>query len=128
MIIDIEYVKIILEEFQNANTAHINSTLFSEYIKKDEEKFIFHWEILQDKMLVSGTNGKIAHIIKYGLSDCIFIGGVKLRLTDEGHQFCDALNDSEILLKLKTELKTFSMDSMINIASKMFDKKLQSLI
>jgi len=128
MTIDIDYIKILLTDFQECESAYIDSSFFSKYIKEDENKFIFHWEILQDKGLVSGTNGKQINVIQHGLNDYVFISGINLRLTDQGHQFYEALKDEEILEKLKSNVKSFSLDSMIKMGKILFDKKLESLL
>ena len=128
MKIDIDYIKMLLNDFEECDSAYLNSLFLRKYLTKNENKFIFHWEILQDKGLVSGANGKVVNIIQHGLNDYIFIGGINLRLTDQGHQFYEALKDEEILEKLKSNVKSFSIDSMMKVAKILFDKKLESLL
>ncbi len=127
MKIDLEYLKLIIEEFISSDTAYIESKNFSHYINENLEKFIFHWEIMSDKNLIVDNNDKRAKII-YISSNVRTYPSILIRLTDEGYKFYDALKDKEILSKLKTDFKSFSFDSLSTVAKKLVEKKLEDLI
>lgn len=49
MQIHIDYLKIILDKFVESETQYIETSMFDKIM--EDEKFLFHWDILLDKKL-----------------------------------------------------------------------------
>jgi len=115
--IDIVYISKLLSVFVDANTAHITYKKWeeagielasTEVKNKFDEKFLFHIQLIVENNLISNQELESGTLDCIGISftknlDCII--DVPIRLTQKGQDFCIALNNKEVLTKLKTELK-----------------------
>ncbi len=128
MTIDIEYIKKILEEFINCETAFLDfNILDKKYLQENGEKFAFHYNIMQDKILFCGPDDSKLPLTYDCNCEVLGAGGF-IRLTDTGHTFYDALQDAEILNKIKKDLKSFGLESMMLLGKKIVEKKLDKLV
>lgn len=141
MNIDYEYVSKILDVFTNSDKAHLsivdlnNAGINSGELKIDQT-FIFHMQILLDNNLISDQNGESNGLQTIGVG----LNGnntyrrliTNVRLTQNGHDFAKALNNKEVLLKIKSELKDAPFKSIFDGSQKLlthfFKKKLEALI
>lgn len=114
--IDLEYLSSILDVFLEAETAHVDlSDLQKSGINLDgtgnsfDECFMFHMQIAIDNQLIGNQNGDVYNLNGIGVSQGQNGHGIMvntpIRLTQKGHDFASALNNKEVLSKLKSEFK-----------------------
>jgi len=113
--IDLEYISSILDVFLESSKAHIAVTDLKEAgINIDGEgdsfceSFLFHMQIAVDNELIGLMSGPAYTLKDLGIiqrrNKGIYLDN-PMRLTQTGHEFASALNNKEILSKLKSELK-----------------------
>tara|TARA_Y100000310_G_scaffold276696_1_gene294053 strand:+ start:66 stop:509 length:444 start_codon:yes stop_codon:yes gene_type:complete len=145
MRIDLAYLKELLSEFLNAETAHISVVKLQdngfpissadnpEYL---DEKFVFHMQILMDNRLISDRNLHLSGLdsigITMGISGPPLIIDKDIRLTQAGHDFANALDKQEVFEKLKTEFKDAPFKVVFDGSQKLlqhyFKKKLNDIL
>ncbi|MDX3775490.1 hypothetical protein QE250_15335 [Chromatiaceae bacterium AAb-1] len=142
MIPNIDYTAKLLDVFLNASNAHISIQDFQSsgitiagQAGLDEE-FLFHLQLALENGLISNRDLQFSGLKSIG----IHIGGgsnvtltsTPIRLTQRGHDFAKSLQNKEILLKLKTELKDAPFKTIFDGSQKLlehyFTKKLDALI
>jgi len=145
MKIDIDYIAKILDVFIKADTSHISipdlesngiNLCHEEAPKKINEKFLFHIQLMVENGLVSNQdlyfNGLKSIGIIMGGGGGVNLTGVPIRLTQQGHDFAKALNNKDVLLKLKDELKDAPFKVIFDGSQKLLThflkKKLDSLL
>lgn len=145
MKIDIEYISTLLDVFLNSETAHINVTTFqkagiaiesTENSSEFDESFIFHIQIALDNSLISNKELQVGGLksigITVGLNGHGMINAVPIRLTQRGHDFATALQNRNVLQKLKTEFKDAPFKVIFDGSQKLiqhyFTKKLDQII
>ena len=112
-----EYMKGLLDAFESSETP-----LTDIYVLKDkgfsyeEDIFVFHMDILLDKGFIeskSNTNG-----IGYRLmSDRSKVWSViPLRLTAQGHEFIDSLNEPDVWENIQKNFKDSSIDTIKSVS------------
>ncbi len=141
MNIDFEYVSKILDVFISSDKAHLSIVdLNNAGINSGEpiidQKFIFHMQILLDNNLISDQNGESNGLTTIGVG----LNGnntyrkltTNIRLTQNGHDFAKALNNKEVLLKIKSELKDAPFKAIFDGSQKLLThflkKKLEAVI
>ena len=141
--IDLEYLSSIFDVFLEAETAHINLS----YLKKSginldgtgnsfDERFMFHMQIAIDCQLIGNQNGDVHNLKEIGISQDRSGHGVMvnipIRLTQKGHDFASALNNKEVLSKLKSEFKDAPFQIIFDGGQKLIQhfmkKKLDKLL
>jgi hypothetical protein len=142
MQIDLTYLQKLLCVFIESEEAHINITSLKEagIVVEDkseyDQSFIFHIQIALENKLISDINFE-SHNLKtigldFGVTNNPFIIDKPIRLTQNGHDFANALKNKEVLLKLKTELKDAPFKVVFEGSQKLlqhfFKKKIDSLI
>lgn len=124
--IDQDYLKLMLNTFVEAPRSFIWVNALLDKGMAMDDKFLFHIQILEDQKLIECLDK---------MSDLgyeITLGGEykwhsrPLRLTAAGHEFAEAMNQSEIWEILKHEFKDASLSTLKSAAStllKAFAKK-----
>ena len=145
MKIDLGYISKILTVFLESENAHINIKHFSDAgiviqseteRSKLNEQFLFHFQILVENRLVSNRDlvtGSLKPLgIQFGAHGDVSLSIIELRLTQNGHDFASALNNKEVLQKLKSELKDAPFKTVFDGSQKLlehfFKKKLNVLL
>lgn len=139
MKIELEEYQEILDVFLKSPTAHI--TLKDLGIDEldtveDTENFIFHMQLLVENGLISninmetGTMKSIGLLLSRGRYDGYI--AVPIRLTQDGHDFANALNEKPILDILKKEFKnapfSFMKTTSKTLLTKYLEKKLDKFL
>ena len=145
MRIDIEYLGQMLGVFLDAETAHIHVSDFPDrgIAIEDlntpgrlDEKFLFHIQLAAENGLISdrdlGFSGLGSLGIRIGTGGGVTLVNSPIRLTQKGHDFSSALNNKEVLLKLKSELKDAPFKTIFDGSQKLLQhylkKKLSDLL
>tara|TARA_B110000196_G_C20666839_1_gene440005 strand:+ start:76 stop:525 length:450 start_codon:yes stop_codon:yes gene_type:complete len=145
MRIDIDYLARILDLFLEADTAHIEIPDFPKLGMKIEdesnpggldEEFLFHLQLAIENELISNKDMYVDGLksvgIRIGGGGSISLTSVPIRLTQNGHDFANALHNKEVLSKLKSELKDAPFKTIFDGSQKLlehfFKKKLDNLI
>lgn len=142
MRIEADYVKALLEVFLNAETTTVNLDDFPmlDYSdaetpeqEKEQRRFVFHMEILEDGAFIETTNDTSGSIVVQRLSgDQYTWQRIPLRLTATGHDFAAALTKPGIFEKLRDEFADEGPGAFakaaIALGVKMAEKKLRNLI
>ncbi|MHA7000162.1 DUF2513 domain-containing protein [Aeromonas schubertii] len=132
MKIDNEYLKGLLEAFEASDTP----TTDIEELKKagfsyQEDKFIFHLSILADQNLVQCEQGYGLGYQK-GVDGYVSWAVVPLRLTAFGHEFLEALRNSQVWDTIKSEFKDASIGTLWRVSKELLEgytkKKVTSLL
>ena len=116
MKIDTDYLRAFLKAFQDSKKPFTNiHELRKAGFDCQDEKFILHLQIMEDKELVQEATGT-------GLGYEFDAGGhlvwreKQLRLTATGHEFIDALEKSEIWEIIKKDFTEESIGTLIEVA------------
>lgn len=127
MKIDLDYIKRLLETFENSEKAFSNIIEFKKSgLDYDSEEFIFHLYLLWDNKIISTEKPEDSN---FGFSR----GGnaspqwtVKnLRLTYDGHQFIEALKNADIWNKLKTDFKKSGLSTIVDVSKTLMGEYLK---
>jgi len=130
MTIEIDYLKKILSKAQASERAVFNiQDLVDNDSDINDEKFVFHLKILADQSLIVSDydnsnnigdsrngNGSLSWSIKF------------LRLTNDGHDFIEALNNNTVWNKLKDEVKTRSLSVLVSTAKILLLKSIEQTL
>ena len=144
MKIDYEYLGTILQVFIDADKAHITVFDIEEsgvQVKSTidpnrfDERFIFHVQIALDNELISDKHGQVNGLDTIGIKISHRMHTMldtPVRLTQNGHDFAAALNNSEIMNKLKSEFKDAPFKVIFDGSQKLlqhfFKKKMDSML
>jgi len=143
MKIDIDYISRLLNVFLEAQTSHISILDFPKadipIETEDElvnEEFLFHIQIALENGLMSDRDMKIDGLKTIGLhlmgNGGLTIAIKPIRLTQKGHDFALALQNKEVLTRLKTELKNAPFKTLFDGSQKLLEhfltKKLDKLL
>jgi Hypothetical protein (DUF2513) len=121
MKIDQDYLKQILSTFENAEKAAIILSGFESQIDEDEEKFIFHMKILEDKKFIVSRDGLENLGFVYGADNYLCFSDNYLRLTAQGHEFIEALNDAKVWESIKTNFKDSSIETLWSVSKQLLE-------
>jgi len=142
MRIEIDYLAKILDIFLDSDTAHIAITDFPrlgvEILNNEglDEKFLFHLQLAIENGLISNRDMYVYGLksvgITLGTMGGVTLTSIPIRLTQKGHDFANALQNKEVLLKLKSELKDAPFKTIFDGSQKLLEhflkKKLDSLL
>jgi len=126
MKIDQRYLKKLLNTFIDSPRSYIWVADFEQKNISIDDKFLFHMQILEDQKFIECLDKRS------DLGYEIVLGGDfewrsrPLRLTSAGHEFVDAINNSDIWQILTKEFKDVSLSTLKTAASsllKAFAKK-----
>jgi hypothetical protein len=124
--IDQEYLKVMLNTFVDSPRSFIWIADLADRGLDMDDKFLFHIQILEDQSFIECLDKKSN--IGYEIT----LGGEyrwesrPLRLTATGHEFVEAMNNSQIWEILKNEFKDSSLSTLKSVAGnllKAFAKK-----
>lgn len=142
MKIDYSYMARLLNVFLAAKTAHITVLeIDSSGVKVMgsnglDENFLFHFQIAVENNLISDKNFKADSLKSLGIhtlsGGSATIAETPIRLTQAGHDFACALQNKEILVKLRSKFKDapfkIIFDLSQNLLQDYFKKKIEQLI
>jgi hypothetical protein len=142
MQIDLSYIQKLLSVFIDSEGAHINISsikeagIIVESNDKYDQCFLFHIQIALENKLISNIDFESNNLktigLDFGVTNNPFIIDKQIRLTQNGHDFAKALNNKEVLLKLKSELNDAPFKAIFDGSQKLlqhyFKKKIDSLI
>lgn len=142
MRIDLDYMARLLNIFLEADTAHISVSEIERFGIEIEgenglnEKFVFHFQLAAENSLISNrdlqVNGLKSLGITIGAGGEVMLLSTPIRLTQSGHDFANALQNKEILVKLRSELKDAPFRVLFDGSQKLFEhflkKKLDQLL
>jgi len=134
---NIEYTAQILDKFESCEQSQLSFVeLWNSFVlQEDSNEFVFHFRLLVENGLISRHDMISSPISSLGLhysspSD-ITIFDAQLRLTQQGHDFAKALNNREVLAKLKDGFKEAPFkvifDGSQQLPTHFFKKKIDSL-
>lgn len=132
MKIDREYLKGLLEAFEASDNPTTNiQELQLKGFRAQEANFIFHLQILADQGLVEQENGPGLGY-KKGADGFVSWSVVPLRLTAQGHDFIEALRNSEVWDAIKKEFKDASLGTLLRVSKDLLEgytkKKVMGLL
>lgn len=125
MKIDIEYLKKILDKFLESDTQYINTSVFEDFL--EDEKFLFHWDILLDKKVIVNSQGDLGKFYSRTTTD-INYWDIKVRLNDNGYNFYEAIKDNKFRNKIKKDFKNISIETLGLVAKKFLDSKVNNFL
>ncbi|CAH7063718.1 DUF2513 domain-containing protein [Vibrio crassostreae] len=132
MKIDQEYLKGLLAAFEAAEFPITNiQELEQKGFSNQCDQFLFHLKILSDQGLVEREQG---HGLGYerDLSGKIYWSVVPLRLTAKGHEFIEALHNSEVWDTIKSEFGDASIGTLWRVSKDLLEgytkKKVTALL
>lgn len=141
MRVDLEFFGSLFGVFLESEKAHIdfndisNAGVEIEVNGKLSEKFIFHLQLALDNQLIGKRSGPTYNLKDIGIMQSLngsSMSPVPLRLTQNGHDFSLALNNKEVMDKLKTEFKDAPFKSVFDGGQKLLQhymkKKLDSIM
>lgn len=118
MKLDKDYIKYLLNKAHESERSVFRIT---DLVDKEEmlsEKFIMHMQILADKALIVNDNYDSNEIGISRLGNGAANWGIVwLRLTSDGHDFVEALNNETVWKKIKKELKSPSISTLMSTAN-----------
>ncbi|KLE06061.1 DUF2513 domain-containing protein [Aliarcobacter butzleri] len=124
MKIDVDYLKTILDKFIESETQYIETSIFNDFL--EDEKFLFHWDILLDKKLILNLQDNLGKFYSKTYNN-IAIFHTKVRLNAYGYDFYEALKEEEFRNKIKNGLSDIGIDTLLNLSKKYIDKKVDTL-
>jgi hypothetical protein len=129
MKIDQDYIKGLLEAFENSTTGETNVNELKK-LKFDYETdiFIFHMRLLDDKKLIRQVRDFEGFGLIIGSNGHKNWYEVALRLTVEGHDFLDAIRNKEVWSTIKIGFKDASIGTLVDVSKKLFESYIQKKI
>lgn len=132
MKINHSYLKKILDAFEASDTPTTDiEKLKACGLNIEDDQFIFHLQIIKDKKLIEGDK-------KNGIGYCTNAKNenswliIPLRLTAQGHDFIEALNNKEVWKIIKSDFKEASIETILRVSKDLLDgfvkKKIEGLI
>lgn len=117
MKIDHDYLKGLLEAFEASSspTTDINALKEAGFDHNDE-RFIFHYEILADQDIIAGASRDGGIGYERGVSGQVYWSVVPIRLTAKGHEFLEALRNQEVWEVIKAEFKDASISTLVDVS------------
>lgn len=126
MRIDYSYLKEFLDVFLTSEKATVTWREFK-HLRKNEEKFIFHFEILIDKQFIAASLSNHSYGVT-GLSDNYLVDLKPWRLTSDGHDFSCALNNPGIISKINERVKKEGISAVVDISKKVLMKRAEKCL
>jgi len=133
MRIDQDYLKRLLEAFLDFERPSINiEDLKSLGFDYEQDIFVFHLQILNDKGLVEQMDGDRGFGLTIGCDGFYSWSVLPLRLTAEGHEFAEALSNKEVWNTIKSNFKDASIDGLMSVSKQLVEgylkKKVESFL
>lgn len=133
MKIDQDYLKSMLLAFQGSARPTFYVSDFRDLgIDFEEDRFVFHIELLNDQEFVVRDDWEAGVGIQRGAGDDVSWSLVPLRLTARGHEFIETLENKEVWQALKTNFKDASIKTLWEVGKKIFEgyaqKKVEKLL
>ncbi|AMC35308.1 DUF2513 domain-containing protein [Janthinobacterium sp. B9-8] len=139
---NIEYISKLLDVFINSPKAHIsiqdiqNAGITISNQSGLDDEFLFHLQLALENELISNRDLQFSGLksigIRIGGGGSVTLTSIPIRLTQRGHDFAKSLQNKEILLKLKTELKDAPFKTIFDGSQKLLEhylkKRLDALI
>tara|TARA_Y100000310_G_scaffold127302_1_gene126395 strand:- start:196 stop:642 length:447 start_codon:yes stop_codon:yes gene_type:complete len=144
MKINLEYMKALLDVFIEADTAIIELTELVNSVGSSgsdtvSEEFVFHYSLLIENNMITKSNlmsGKLSEMgisLMYDVESYTYIhSDLYIRLSQAGHDFAKALNNKEVLNKLKDNFKDAPFKVLFDGGQKLLEhylkKKMDNLL
>lgn len=142
MQIDLDYMARMLDVFLEAETAHISVPEMERsgiQVAGDrglDEKFLFHFQLAAENGLISNQDLEMKGLkslgITVGSGGGVYLASTPIRLTQSGHDFAKALQNKEVLSRLRSELKDAPFRVLFEGSQKLLDhflkKRLDQLL
>ncbi|WP_256852718.1 DUF2513 domain-containing protein [Pantoea sp. Fr+CA_20] len=120
MKIDQQYLKDLLIAFEDNDGPQTNILELKDAgFDYSEQKFIFHMRLLDDKNLISRTDGEPGFGLFLGADDTASWAVLPLRLTSQGHDFIEALRQKEVWNSVKDNFKEASISTLVDVAKQL---------
>lgn len=130
MDIDKEYLKKLLKLCKDDSPPTFTiAHLMKLGIDVEAAEFEFHWNILGDESVIVRADGEPGVGIHYrgGMPGAI-AETARLRITSDGLNFIEALENSDVWAKLKTEVKGGSLKTLKTISAKLLEAYLKKKV
>ncbi|WP_226067885.1 DUF2513 domain-containing protein [Dickeya zeae] len=125
MRIDHDYLKGLLEAFENADGPQTNiQELAEKGFSYGTAAFLFHMRLLDDKGLICQSDGRAGFGVVESADGFVSWSVLPLRLTAAGHDFIDALRNREVWATLKESFKDASMGTLMTVSKELFNRAL----
>ncbi len=132
MRIDLEYIATILNVFIASETAHItiydieNSgvAVYDENHKGLNQKFVFHAQLLVENSLVSDSALRSDSLNTFGITlqkNSFSVMPKDIRLTQQGHDFANALANKEVRSTLTDKFKDAPFQLLFSASQKIME-------
>jgi hypothetical protein len=133
MKIDQDYLKSMLQAFQgSARPTFYVSDFRDQGFDFHEDRFVFHIELLNDQEFVVRDDQRAGVGLQNNMDGSNSWSLVPLRLTSQGHEFIETIENKEVWQTLKTNFKDASIKTLWEVGKKVFEgyaqKKVESLL
>jgi len=126
MKIDHEYLKGLLEAFESSESPVTDIDKLAELgFDYEEDKFVFHMRLLDDRKLISQSDGTSGFGAIESMDGEVHWSVTPLRLTAGGHDFIEALRNKEVWATVKTGFKDASIGTLVSVSKQLLDRALQ---
>jgi repressor of nif and glnA expression len=116
MNIDTHYLKGLLGVFKSSNTTFTNINKLKEHgFDHEEDSFLFHMQILEDKQLVRSCTGSGIGYTHTTSGETAWLTR-DIRLTSEGHDLASALEKNEIWEIISNEFDNEGISVLVKVA------------
>ena len=116
MNIDAHYLKGLLGVFKSSNTPFTNINKLKEHgFDHEDDSFLFHMQILEDKNLVRASAGNGIGYTHTTSGDIAWLTR-DIRLTSDGHDLASALERNEIWEIIKSEFDNEGISVLVKVA------------
>jgi hypothetical protein len=116
MNIDTHYLKGLLDVFKSSNTPFTNINKLNEHgFDHEDDSFLFHMQILEDKQLVRSATGNGIGYTHTTSGETAWLTR-DIRLTSEGHDLASALEKNEIWKIISNEFNNEGISVLVKVA------------
>lgn len=116
MNIDTHYLKGLLGAFKSSNTPFTNINILKEHgFHHDDDSFLFHMQMLEDKRLVRACTGSGIGYSHTESGETVWLTR-NMRLTSEGHDLALALERGEVWEIIKNEFNNEGISVLLKVA------------
>jgi hypothetical protein len=131
--IDPDYLKKLLETCEAAPAPIFDiDQLKAAGLDYDDDQFVFHMGILEDKGFVIRDDREPGFGLVRGVDGHMAWAAVPLRLTAKGHQFIEALRNKEVWATIKRGFMDASVDTLWDVSKKLLEgytiKKIEKIL
>lgn len=131
MKIDYDYMNEIFNLFLDAESPTVDWMSFEELRNGNDDKFVFHIQIMAEKGLISNNKGDSSFErlgLRWTEGGRIHVFVLPWRLTANGHDFASAMNKSDVLSDIKEKFKDEGLSVVIDVAKQIANKKAKELL